>query len=389
MLTRPHACVLALGALLGACHDDSQSGTLVKHPPLSCADAVIEEDPLGAGGLPDLCAFGPRSCFVSGASDGGDTPLSISVDWAPTDDYALVGGDGEVRLLRIDREANKLTKLAIYGDQPGRITVAWSPDGQLALSVSSDVRLFRVTREPPALTELARVVTHAGAILSVSWSPDGRAALTTGKDASVRLMAVGPAEGTLVEVARFTGHTNRVFAASWSPDGKHVLTGGEDGTARMLEVDVQAGTLRELASVAHDAQVVPVAWSPRGDALVGTWVPCHSAVELVALDPSAGTMSVPTTFAHHESGLRALEWSPDGSYAISGGHDDTIRFLARHDGTMRVLDVWPQGVLGVHALSWSPDGQYFLHAASQADRVTLVDARACVVCQRGLELAGP
>jgi WD40 repeat protein len=359
-------------------------------PPLSCADAVITEDPRGAGGVPDLCGAGAASCFVPGASFAGDSGLLISADWAPADDLELAGAVDEVRLLRVDPAADTLRLLATDAAQVGRITVAWAPDGAYALGVGDlDTRLYRITREPPAITLLATLVTHRGDAIGVAWAPDGRSAITTGKDSTARLLAVDTTAGTLAEIARFTAPGKRLFTVSYALDGRHALVGGEDGSARLLAVDPAARTLTLVAELDHAAQVCPVAFSPRGDALVGTWVPCHSAVELVQIDAAAGTMTSSAPLLHHESGLRALEWAPDGSYALSGGHDDTIRFLGRHAGSMRVLDVLPQSRLGVHALSFSPDGRYFVHVASQEDRLTLVDARACVACLRRLDPPPP
>jgi WD40 repeat protein len=355
-------------------------------PPLSCQDAVIDEDPRGAGGVPDLCGFGEASCFVPKVAMDGDSYLAISVDWA-ADDHVLVGAVDEVRLLRVDPVADTITERAMNTDQLGRITVAWSPDGQFALGVGDvDVRLYQITREPPALTTIGAAVTHTGAILGVAWAPDGKSAVTTGKDSTARLMTVDTATGALAEIARFTAPGNkRLFTVSYAPDGQHVLVGGEEGHARLLAVDVAGAQLTEVAAIAHDVQVCPVAWGPSGDALVGTWVPCHSSIERVSFDASFATMTAEAPFAHHESGLRALAWGPDGSYALSGGHDDTVRFLGRHAGTMRVVDVLPQTTMGVHALTWSPSGEYFLHVSSQHDRLQLVDARACIACARELE----
>jgi dipeptidyl aminopeptidase/acylaminoacyl peptidase len=378
----PHARLeLAVCALLGACHDPPDA-QVVPPDPVGCAD--LTAPPPDAGTTADLCGHVGDSCFAPRASLAGSRELVLSVDWSPVDDDVLVGAIDDVRLVRVDRATDTLTTLAHAVDQAGRIEVDFAPDGRHALAVAVDVRLYRVDREPPALVELARVASPEGDLLSVKWSPDGRFAITTRRDGAVRLLAIDG--DTLTPLATFTGHVGRAFSASWSPDGTRVLTGGEDGTARVLAVDAAAGSLVEVAALAHDVQVCPVAWSARGDALLGTWVPCPSTVELVTFGPSGSDAILPVAvLAEHASGMRVLAWSPDGSVAVAGGHDDTLRFLGRHDGSLRSLGLLPNGALGVHEASWSPDGTHLIVAASHEDRITLVDVRECLRCQDELE----
>ena len=70
-------------------------------------------------------------------------------------------------------------------------------------------------------------------VYSVAWSPDGQHALSGSDDTTVRLWEVE--SGRCLRVLE--GHTDRVWSVAWSPDGQHALSGSDDKTVRLWEVE--------------------------------------------------------------------------------------------------------------------------------------------------------
>ena len=303
--------------------------------------------------------------------------LSISAVWSPLNDgYVLSGAEGPLRLLRVGSEAPAFTKLAEYDGQNDRIFVDWSPDGNSALSGCNDVRLLSVSRDPPALTERAIYTGHVGSVYSVAWSPDGKYALTAGQDSSVRLLGVDVDGGTLTELAVFRGHTRKAYQASWV-DAKTAWTAGQDGTARWLAIETSPPSIRELARITEEEPVTVAAPSPRGDRLlVGTWGLCN-VVELWALEAKTHSTRLVSVFRGHAPLVRAFAWRGDGMRAMSGGHNDTVRYFDVTESGLVNTATLDGYAAGVHAMALSADGTRLLVTASHVDRLTLLDVGSC------------
>ena len=90
------------------------------------------------------------------------------------------------------------------------MSVAFSPDGQLALTGSRDktARLWEVATR----RELHRLEEHHGSIMSVAFSPDGRLALTGSVDHTVRLWDVATGQ-----CAAMFPTDSEVLAVAFSP----------------------------------------------------------------------------------------------------------------------------------------------------------------------------
>jgi WD40 repeat protein len=91
---------------------------------------------------------------------------------------------------------------------------------------------------------------------------------------------------------------------------------------------------------------------------VGEVAGSPQAIALV--DPATG--QVACRLAGHDTGVNALEFSPDGQILATAGLDRTIKFWNVNDGTER--GTLKEGVGCVRSISFSPDGNWLAYAGS-------------------------
>jgi WD40 repeat protein len=198
-----------------------------------------------------------------------------SVALAGNTDYVLTScvGDGAVRIWVV-KEAQFLR-----GHKPDVKAVAFSPDGERALSGGPDgeLRLWDLQTCKPIRT----LTGHTGAVRRVVFSADGRRALSGSYDNTMRLWDLETGK----EIWTFHGHTGWVHTVAFAPDGRHAVSGGWDETIRVWDL--------------------------------------ASGVEVVRLEPKAGR-------------IEELALSSDGRFLVLGSWDKAVRIIRLVDAKLSV-----------------------------------------------------
>jgi serine/threonine protein kinase len=196
--------------------------------------------------------------------------------------------------------------------------------------------------------ELAVLVGHTDGVTGVAFSPDGQRAISGSVDTSLILWDI--AEGA--PLRQMVGHAMGVETVAYSPDGTTVLSGSED--TLILRWDVNTGEPIQQYT-GHEWLVESVAYSPDGGTLLS-----GSADGVVILwDTFTGEIR------HHLTanplGVEGVAFSPDGNTFVSGGFDNTAMLWNTQNG--QLLFQFAEHFAEVESVAYSPDGRGLVTAS--------------------------
>ncbi|MEP7339006.1 MAG: DUF4365 domain-containing protein [Acidobacteriota bacterium] len=223
----------------------------------------------------------------------------------------------------------------------GVYKVAWSPNGQHALSAGYDntIRWWDVQSG-----HCLRVLEgHTAGVLSVAWSDDGRRVLSGSGDHTVRLWDVETGQCLRV----LEGHTDRVRDVVWTPDGRHALSGSEDKSMQLWDVET-GRCLRVLKG--HAGAVLSVAWSDDG------WRALSGSGDHTVRLWDVETGRCLRVLEGHTDSVWSVVWSDDARFVLSSSEDKTVRLWEVETGLC--LCVLKGHTSSVMTVAWSNDGRH-------------------------------
>jgi WD40 repeat protein/serine/threonine protein kinase len=213
---------------------------------------------------------------------------------------------------------------SLEGHEDYVTAVAITPDGRFAISGSRDktVRLWAL-----ATGECLRTFKgHEGSVTCVAVTPDRHLVVSGGRDNTLRLWALATGEC----LKTFTGHEDYVMSVAITSDGRFAVSGSSDKTLRLwsLKTDDHLQLFEGLSLPIEDA---------------------YKSAELA-------TNKSLRTFRGHKWDVDAVAVTLDGSFAISGSHDNNLRLWNLATG--RCLQLFKGHEDYVTAVAVTPEGRF-------------------------------
>ncbi len=262
-----------------------------------------------------------------------------SVAFTPDGKVALSGGD-KVKLWDVATGR----ELRAFGEIPGhRVSdIAISPDGKLLASSTGTVDTIKLW-DVSTGQELRTLAGHSGGIFSIVFSPDGRVLVSGGNDKLIKLWDVATGR----EVRTIAGHSKYIRTLAFSPDGRVLVSTSGDKTVKLWDVST-GRELGALAGASLSLAVSAVAFSPDGKKLASS---DENVIKL--WDFNAGRELL--KLAGRVETVNSVAFSRDGKTMASGGNEPTVKLWDVSTGQqVRVLSA---GRFVVGCVVFSPDGK--------------------------------
>tara|TARA_B110000208_G_C11732577_1_gene416949 strand:- start:3 stop:1511 length:1509 start_codon:yes stop_codon:yes gene_type:complete len=185
---------------------------------------------------------------------------------------------------------------------------------------------------------------HRDAITAVAFEPTTKQIVSSSKDASIMVWNFKPQ----LRAYRYAGHTGAVNDVAFSPTGSHLASGGKDGAVRLWLPTVKGNS---MVMRAHSGPVRSVAFASDGNSLLTAsddksckiWTIADLQQQRNGGQPTARVRSkrrFQASLLGHSNWVNSARFSPDGSLAVSGSDDKTVRIwdVASHACTVLLYD---------------------------------------------------
>ncbi|CAG8471156.1 33_t:CDS:10 [Diversispora eburnea] len=232
--------------------------------------------------------------------------------------------------------------MLLNGHQGEIFTIRFNPSGQHIASGSFD-RNILLWNTYGDCQNYGLLKGHNGAIMELQWSRDSSKIFSCATDKTIGVWDV--VTGTRIK--KFKGHTSFVNSVCAARRGNEILvSGSDDGTIKIWD-------LRQKEAVEtfnHQYQITSVCFSEAGDMVFASSLDNDISV----WDLRKKVISY--VLKGHQDTISGMKLSPDGSYLLSNGMDDTG---APHGFEKNLIKP-----------AWSSDGSQI--AAGSSDRTVVI-----------------
>ncbi|KIL61187.1 hypothetical protein M378DRAFT_82839, partial [Amanita muscaria Koide BX008] len=228
------------------------------------------------------------------------------------------------------------------------MSVAFSPDGKLAVSGSYD-KTIRIWNTEIGVLERGPLYGHSGCVYSVAFSPDGKQIVSGSDDGSV---CIWDAVTGLLVKGPLEGHSDFVWAVVFSPDGKKVVSGSEDKTICMWDANTGLQVCKPFEG--HSGAITSITFSCDGRKIVSG----SDDMTICIWDANTG-LQLCSPLKGHNSWISSVLVTPNGKWIMSGSADHTIQLWDIETGSPVSSPFKPHSQ-SVRSIAISPDGKKFI-----------------------------
>ncbi|HET8841773.1 MAG TPA: hypothetical protein VFN35_09915, partial [Ktedonobacteraceae bacterium] len=295
-----------------------------------------------------------------------------AVAWSPDGKLIASGSSDGIEV----KNAVTATPLFSSNDSPkddslGWTNVLWSPDSKQILATRG--RQLIVLDATTGKKVFPRQIDHfPGSYKSFDWSPDGKQIVLldqTDGAYTVSLITIATSEEIKLKQGAFSNGYG-MHAVTWLPNGKQIaLAGTRDNHLAIWTVERATGEEIRIYQgfYVYDIHgVTKVRWSPDGKRVAlatyagtitkepdGSLKGDHYTYTVQVIDMLTGQEI--STYQGHTKQIFLLAWSPDGKRIASGGEDQTLHIWDASTG--KQISVSQSYSRTLYAAAWSPDGK--------------------------------
>lgn len=286
-----------------------------------------------------------------------------SISISPDGKFLAAGGH-DMTLRMWDMETCKLLKaidLKFFGSEEKLrysdvMSVAFSPDGkQLAAGIRD--RTVRIWDLNPMfllrVKESKKLDTSQRGIRAIAWSPDGKYLAAGGHEQIIRLWRMGESSH---EVGILAGHLGSnvwygVNSLEFDPTGRVLLSGGDDGMVRIWDIHA----MKQIKQFDAPSNVLGVAFSPDGKLVAAATSEYENSVQIWALDSGKliHKLQVPED-------PWAVSFSPDGKLLASNGNWSSTFLWDMTTGKVNKKLTKGNNGGGLRAVKFTPDRKFLV-----------------------------
>jgi WD40 repeat protein len=196
----------------------------------------------------------------------------------------------------------------------GVAATAWSPNGKLmatAFFSPSNGPSNVVIWNPATGAVVSSLSGLTGMASSVAWSADGAYVAATGYGSTIQVWNVSTRKVIFTQSAPQGG------SVAWSPNGLQLVFASDANTFQVWDVPTQ----KQITSYSAPVNGA-LGWSPDGKAIA-----VASGNDVILWDAATGKLLY--TYTQTGNAVRALAWSPNSAYIVSGGSNESGNNVAK------------------------------------------------------------